>query len=68
MSDYIYLDLNQLVSCGKYPFNKNQMRDFLTRRDTNGLDLTIRRFGRNLYFRKDLFEEWLDKLMEKDAK
>ena len=44
----------------EYPFTKGQLRQFLLSRKTNGLDKAIRKIGKTLYFRADLFEQWIE--------
>ena len=55
-----YLNTKQIVDCDCYPFSLGQIRHFITMRHKNGLDKTIRKIGKRIYFRKDLFEEWIE--------
>lgn len=55
-----YMSLTQLVDSGRYPFTLGQMRSFLLHRGSNGLDLAVRKIGRRLYLRLDLFEAWIE--------
>lgn len=57
-----YLTSKQIVECGKYPFTLGQMRMFLLDRTNNGLEKACKKIGRKVYFREDLFEEWLNKM------
>lgn len=61
MSDFKYMSIHQIADSEKYPFSMGQIRNFLLNRDTNGLDKAIRKIGRRLYIRTDLFEEWIEK-------
>lgn len=60
MSDHKYLTINDIVKCEKYPFTLGQMRSFLLERDKNGLGVAVRKIGKRLYIRSDLFELWVD--------
>jgi len=61
MSKIEYKNIKQIIECGKYPFTVGQMRAFLINRDSNGLNSAIRKIGKRLYIRTDLFEEWIEK-------
>lgn len=60
MSDYQYLSIKQIAESNQYPFSHGQIRHFLTLRHKNGLDAAIRKIGKRLYLRKDLFEAWIE--------
>lgn len=60
MSDYQYLTIKQIAESDQYPFSLGQVRHFLTMRHKNGLDAAIRKIGKRLYLRKDLFETWIE--------
>jgi|FreactTroBogLake_1042271.scaffolds.fasta_scaffold24669_5 hypothetical protein len=55
-----WMSLNQLLADGKYPFTRGQMRSFMMAKNTNGLNKVIRKIGKIVYFRIDLFEEWIE--------
>ena len=60
MSDYQYLSIKQITESNQYPFSLGQMRHYLIMRHKNGLDAAIRKIGKRLYLRKDLFEQWIE--------
>jgi hypothetical protein len=53
-----YLNLSQILE--NYPFTFGQMRNFLMNKHKNGLNNCTRKIGRRLYFREDLFDEWIE--------
>lgn len=55
-----YMNVDQVVACEKYPFTKGQLRQFLIERNTNGFHHAVRKIGKRLYIRDDLFDEWID--------
>lgn len=60
MSNLIYNSAQQIVESGKYPFTMGQMRHFLLHRHKNGLQEAVRKIGKRLYIRRDLFEQWIE--------
>ncbi len=64
MENYQYLSPKQIVSSGRYPFTMGQMRHLLLFRHKNGLSAAIRRIGKRLMLRIDLFEQWIEKQKE----
>ena len=40
---------------------KGQIHYFLTKRHKNGLEEAIRKIGKRIYFRLDLFDSWIEK-------
>lgn len=60
MSEFEYVSLDELLKRKKYPFSKGQMRAFLMHRNENGLYAAIRKIGKKLYFRVDLFDKWIE--------
>ena len=59
-----YLSTAQIVECGRYPFSLGQIRHFLLMRHKNGLDTAIRKIGKRLYIRRDLFDQWIEEQHE----
>jgi hypothetical protein len=55
-----YKTPQQIISCGKYPFSMGQLRFFLSARSSNGLDTAVRKVGKRIYLRVDLFNEWIE--------
>ncbi len=60
MTDSQYCSPQQIVLSGKYPFTMGQMRHFLLYRHRNGLQKAVRKVGKRLILRMDLFDSWLD--------
>lgn len=61
MDNIQYLSVDQIVESPDYPFSLGQLRFFLTKRHQNGLEKAIRKIGKRLYLRKDLFDAWIEK-------
>jgi len=60
----LYRTVNQIATCGRYPFTVGQMRTLLLSREKNGLNQAVRKIGRRLYFKVDVFEKWMDNQRE----
>ena len=60
MSTFEYWSPRQIVDSGKYPFTMGQIRHLLLYRHRNGLQEAVRRIGKRLMFRLDLFEQWIE--------
>jgi hypothetical protein len=60
MNDYQYLTIKQIANSDLYPFTLGQMRHYLIMRHRNGLEAAIRKIGKRLYLRKDLFDQWIE--------
>lgn len=60
MNDYQYLTIKQVSDSAQYPFTLGQMRHYLIMRHRNGLEAAIRKIGKRLYLRKDLFDAWIE--------
>lgn len=52
--------LKQVATSGMYPFSMGQLRHYLLHRHKNGLEKAIRKIGKRLYLRIDLFNEWIE--------
>lgn len=59
-----YLSTQQIAENSCYPFTMGQIRHFLLNRHKNGLKQAVRRIGKRLYIRQDLFELWIEKQKE----
>lgn len=64
MSEFEYMTLEELLKSKKCPLKKGCLRTFLLHRKENGLAKCIRKIGKKLYFRVDLFEEWIESHVE----
>jgi len=60
MSNYEYRSPQQIVSSGRYPFTMGQIRHLLLFRHRNGLQDAVRKVGKRLLLRIDLFEQWIE--------
>ncbi len=60
MSNYEYLSPQQIVKCGRYPFSQGQIRHLLLYRHRNGLQEAVRKIGKRLLLRADLFNQWIE--------
>ncbi len=61
MNDNIkYLSTKQVVDSGKYPFTLPMIRHYLLYRHVNGLDKAVRKIGKRLFLREDLFDAWIE--------
>jgi len=60
MSSQTYWSPQQIVASGKYPFTMGQIRHLLLHRHRNGLQEAVRKVGKRLVLRVDLFEQWID--------
>lgn len=60
MSDYQYLSIKQIGESDQYPFTLGQMRHYLIMRHKNGLEQAVRKIGKRLYLRRDLFDQWIE--------
>lgn len=66
MKEIKYIKVNDLISERNYPFTKGQIRQFLLDRKRNGLYKAIRKIGKCLYVRIDLFDEWIESFKEEN--
>ncbi len=56
-----YLSVLDVAEREEYPFTLGQLRYYLTMRHVNGLDAAVRKIGKRLYLRKDIFDSWIEK-------
>lgn len=64
MTNYEYWSLQQIISSGKYPFTIGQIRHLLLYRHRNGLKSAVRKVGKRLLLRIDLFDQWIEEQKE----
>ncbi len=55
-----YGSVEQVAENPKYPFTESQIRYHLLHRNKNGLATAVRKIGKRLYLRLDLFEAWIE--------
>ena len=55
-----YLTIKQIAEESGYPFTLAQLRHYLSFRHRNGLSTAIRKIGKRLFIRKDLFDSWIE--------
>lgn len=60
MPDQEYWSPQQIVTSGKYPFTMGQIRHLLLYRHRNGLQGAVRKIGKRLVLRMDLFNQWIE--------
>ena len=60
-----YVTLKDVVNDDKYPFTKGQLHYLLLNRKTNGLASSVRKIGKRIYLRDDLFLKWIESFSEK---
>jgi hypothetical protein len=60
MTDHDYWSPKQVVSSQHYSFSMGQLRYFLLYRHKNGLEKAVRKIGKRLLIRTDLFEKWIE--------
>jgi hypothetical protein len=63
MSNYQCQSPQQIISSNKYPFTMGQLRHMLLHRHRNHLKKAVRKIGKRLYLRVDLWEAWLEEQM-----
>ena len=59
-----YIEPKQIGHSDQYPFTLGQVRHFLLMRHKNGLEKAVRKIGKRLYLRRDLFEDWIESQRE----
>ncbi len=64
MNEIRYLSIKQIVEEDKYPFTLPMMRHYLLHRHRNGLESAVRKVGKRLLLRSDLFDAWLEQKRE----
>lgn len=67
MESHTYWSPRQIVLSGKYPFSMGQLRHLLLYRHRNGLQNAVRKIGKCLVFRMDLFEAWIESQASKKS-
>lgn len=60
MNNNCYLSPSDIVEANEYPFTLGQIRHYLQMRHRNGLNKAVRKIGKRLYLRRDLFEQWIE--------
>ena len=61
MDNIEYVSLKQIADNSKYPFTMGQLRHYMMHRHKNGLDSAVRKIGKRLFLRMDLFDAWIEK-------
>lgn len=56
----MYQSIRQIENNPRYPFTIGQIKHFLLNRHKNGLQMAVRKIGKRLYLRQDLFEQWIE--------
>lgn len=55
-----YSSVEQIAENPKYPFSAPMLRHYLLHRHTNGLESAVRKIGKRLFIRVDLFDLWIE--------
>lgn len=55
-----YASVNQVLANPIYPFTKGQIQNYLLHRHKNGLDKAVRKIGKRIFLRLDLFNAWIE--------
>ncbi len=64
----IYVTVKQLVSDPHFCFSEPALRYYILHSGSNGLKFAIRRLGRKILIRRDLFVNWLEEQGQKRAR
>lgn len=64
MDNIQYLTTQQIAESDCYPFSLGQIRHYLLMRHRNGLNQAVRKIGKRLYLRRDLFDRWIEEQKE----
>lgn len=56
-----FKSIKDVVLSDNYSFTTGQLRFLLAHRRENGLAKVVRKIGKCIYFRMDLFDAWIDK-------
>lgn len=67
MNEHRYLSIKQIAENDQYPFTSGQLRHYLIMRHRNGLEAAVRKIGKRLYLRADLWEAWIENEGKKGA-
>lgn len=67
-NQFTYLTIQQIIDNPRYPFTMGQLRHLLLKRHKNGLEDAVRHIGKRLYFRQDLFDQWIESQASKRNK
>ncbi len=67
MNNIEYWSPQQIVKSGRYPFTMGQMRHLLLYRHRNGLQEAVRKVGKRLVLRMDLFDTWIESQSSKST-
>lgn len=59
-TNHEYCSPKQIISSGRYPFTMGQIRHLLLYRHRNGLQAAVRKVGKRLVLRMDLFDAWIE--------
>ena len=57
----------QILENPIYPFSKGQIDYFFTNRHKNGLESAVRKIGKRVYIRLDIFNSWIEKQSKEEV-
>lgn len=55
-----YLTRKEIAEDPRYPFSLASITWYLRHKEKNGLDKCVRRIGKKIFIREDLFQEWME--------
>jgi len=64
-NEHEWMTKKQVIDNPKYPFSKGQIDFLMSQRHLNNLAKAVRKIGKVCYFRRDLFEAWIESHQEK---
>ena len=67
MNEFQYKTIREIVTSSRYPFTIGQLRHFLIHRHKNGLEMAVRKIGRRIYLRVDLFDRWIESSLNENG-
>lgn len=59
-----WMTVKQIADDPNYPFTRAMLCYYLLHRHKNGLQTAVRKVGRKLILRKDLFDAWIESQSE----
>lgn len=68
MTQSAYRSIAQIAEDPNYPFTTAMLRHYLLHRHRNGLEKAVRKVGKRLFLRMDLFDKWIEDQSSKGGK
>jgi len=67
-NEQIYCTVKQIAEDPSFCFTMSMLRFYIFHADKNGLEVAIRRIGRKVLIRRDLFIAWVESHANRGAK